>query len=84
MVFLQPFFAPDKLFIAGAGHIGRALAHLGSLLGFEITVIDDRQEFANKENIPDADHIIVGDIGEAMAELNKSRKHVYCYCYQGS
>ena len=28
-------------------------------------------EFANKENIPDADHIIVKDIGEAINELNK-------------
>ena len=67
--FLQPFFPPDQLIIAGAGHIGRALAHLGILLDFEVTVIDDRPEFANKENIPDADHIIVKDIGEAMAEL---------------
>lgn len=67
--FLQPFFPPDQLVIAGAGHIGRALAHLGNLLGFEVTVIDDRPEFANVENIPDADHIIVKDIGEAMDEI---------------
>ena len=69
LFFLQPFFPPDQLIIAGAGHIGRALAHLGNLLDFEVTVIDDRPEFANKENIPDADHIIVKDIGEAMQEL---------------
>jgi xanthine dehydrogenase accessory factor len=68
-VFLQPFFPPDQLVIAGAGHIGRALAHLGNLLDFEVTVIDDRHEFANKENIPDADHIIVNDIGEVMQGL---------------
>jgi xanthine dehydrogenase accessory factor len=69
--FLQPFFPPDQLVIAGAGHIGRSLAHLGSMLDFEITVIDDRPEFANAGNIPDADHIIVRDIGEAMNELEK-------------
>ena len=72
LFFLQPFFPPDQLIIAGAGHIGRALAHLGILLDFEVTVIDDRPEFANKENIPDADHIIVKDIGEAMDELIKA------------
>jgi xanthine dehydrogenase accessory factor len=71
LFFLQPFFPPDQLIIAGAGHIGRALAHLGVLLDFEVTVIDDRQEYANKENIPDADHIIVKEIGEAIDELNK-------------
>lgn len=71
LIFLQPFFPPDQLIIAGAGHIGRALAHLGSLLDFEVTVIDDRSEFANEVNIPDADHIIVKDIGQAVNELEK-------------
>lgn len=71
LFFLQPFFPPDQLIIAGAGHIGKSLAHIGSLLNFEITVIDDRPEFANHENIPDADHIIVKDIGEAMTEIEK-------------
>jgi xanthine dehydrogenase accessory factor len=60
-----------RLVIAGAGHIGRALSHLGRLLDFEVTVIDDRKEYANPVNLPDADHIIVKDIGEAMQEEKK-------------
>ena len=71
LFFLEPVFPPAHLVIAGAGHIGRALSHLGSLLDFEVTVIDDRPEFANSANIPEADHIIVKDIGEAMQELEK-------------
>jgi xanthine dehydrogenase accessory factor len=71
LFFLDPIFPPAHLVITGAGHIGKALAHLGSILDFEITVIDDRPEYANSENIPDASHIIVKDIGEAMQELNK-------------
>ncbi len=67
--FLQPFFPPDQLIIAGAGHIGRSLAHLGNLLDFEVTIIDDRPEFANTSNIPDAEHVIVRNIGEAMSGL---------------
>lgn len=70
--FLEPVFPLPQLIIAGAGHIGKSLAHLGSLLGFEVTVIDDRQEYANSENIPDASHIIVDDIGRAMSEVKKS------------
>ena len=69
---LEPIFPPSKLIIAGAGHIGRALAHLGKLLDFEVTVIDDRTEYANSENIPDADHIIVDDIGNAVEKLEKN------------
>lgn len=69
---LEPVFPPSQLVIAGAGHIGKVLAHFGSILDFEVTVIDDRPEYANKENIPDADHIIVKDIGEAMHMMIKN------------
>jgi xanthine dehydrogenase accessory factor len=72
ILFLEPIFPPAHLVIAGAGHIGKSLSHLGSLLGFEVTVIDDRQEYANSVNIPDADHIIVEDIGNAFLELKKN------------
>lgn len=69
--FLEPVFPPVHLIIAGAGHIGRALSHLAGRLDFEVTVIDDRAEFANSENIPEADHIIVNDIGEELKGLKK-------------
>ncbi len=69
IVFVESIGPLPQLVITGGGHIGKALAHLGRLLEFEITVIDDRQEFANPENIPDADHFVVGDIGKAMSEL---------------
>jgi xanthine dehydrogenase accessory factor len=58
-----------QLIIAGAGHVGKALAHLGSLLEFEVSVVDDRQEFANAQNIPDADHFLVREIGPALEAL---------------
>jgi xanthine dehydrogenase accessory factor len=70
--FIEPLFPLPKLVIAGAGHIGKALSHLGRMLDFEVAVIDDRREFANPDNLPDADHIIVKDIGDAMKELKKS------------
>ena len=68
---LEPVFPQEKLVIAGAGHIGKALSHIGSLLDFEITVIDDRSEYANEINLPDADNIIVSNIGEALEKLAK-------------
>lgn len=67
-VFLEPLFPRPHLFVVGAGHIGQAVSHLGNLLDFELTVIDDRPEFANREKCPDADHIIVDDIQKTMQE----------------
>jgi xanthine dehydrogenase accessory factor len=73
IVFFEPVFPPAHLVIAGAGHIGKALAHLGKLLDFEVTVIDDREEYANIKNITDADCILVEDIGKAFQALKKTQ-----------
>ncbi len=43
-----------RLVICGAGHVGAALANLASLLGYQSTVIDDRQEFVTRERFADA------------------------------
>jgi xanthine dehydrogenase accessory factor len=72
LVFLEHVFPAPHLVIAGAGHIGKALAHLGNLLDFEVTVIDDREEYANSINIPDADHVVVGNIGQVMEQVMKT------------
>ena len=69
LFFLEPVIPLSQLVIAGAGHIGRAVAHLGNFLDFEVTVIDDRPEFVNKENIPGADHIIVDEIARAITKF---------------
>lgn len=71
-VYLEPRFPLSKLVIAGAGHVGQALSHVGHLLDFEVTVIDDRTEFANRDILPEADHIIVADIGEAIVKIPKT------------
>lgn len=70
--FLEAVLPLPRLVIAGAGHIGKALSHLGSLLDFEVIVIDDRAEYANRENLPDANHIMVDDVGRAMLAQEKS------------
>jgi xanthine dehydrogenase accessory factor len=69
LLFLDPVFPLPQLVIAGAGHVGRALSHLGSLLSFDVTVIDDRPQYANRERLPDADYIIVNDIGQAIRDF---------------
>lgn len=70
LIFLEPIMPLPQLVIAGAGHIGQAIVHLGSLLEFEVTVIDDRTEFANRSRLPDCDIILVKDIGQAMKDLS--------------
>ncbi len=72
-IFLEPVFPPPHLVIAGAGHIGKAMTHLGSMLGFEVTVIDDRSDLATRDNLPEASQIVVSNIGEAMKSIKKDK-----------
>jgi xanthine dehydrogenase accessory factor len=57
--FIQQIDAPETVFIFGAGHVGQELATLCTFAGFRTVIIDDRQEFANRERFPAADEIIV-------------------------
>ena len=41
--------AEPRLVIAGAGHVGAALARLATLVGYRVTLIDDRSEFVNRK-----------------------------------
>jgi xanthine dehydrogenase accessory factor len=41
--------AEPRLVIAGAGHVGAALARLAALVGYRVTLIDDRGEFLSRE-----------------------------------
>ena len=62
---LQP---PPRLVICGAGHVGAALAKLGSLLGYQTTLIDDRSEFLKPSRFPDTqiELVIAEDWGDAV------------------
>lgn len=67
--FLESVVPLPRLIIAGAGHVGKALAHMGKLLGFEVTVWDDRPEFANKENLPETENILCGEMEKTLGEI---------------
>jgi xanthine dehydrogenase accessory factor len=66
---LETILPPPSLVIAGAGHVGKALARMGKFLGFEVTVWDDRSEYANAVNIPDADHHYSCILDELLAQV---------------
>jgi len=58
--------APPKLVIAGAGHVGQALARLMVTLGFRVSVIDDRPGFANARHFPAPIEPVVGNIADTL------------------
>ena len=63
-VFIDPIEPPPHLVILGAGHVGLHLGRLAPGLGFRVTVIDDRERFANRDRFPEAAAVIVESIPE--------------------
>ena len=52
-VFFNVLSAEDRLLICGAGHIAIPLARFANDVGFSVTVLDDRSDFAHPSRFPD-------------------------------
>jgi len=52
-VFLTVYVPSPRLVITGAVHISQALAPMGQLLGYDVTIVDPRTAFASIERFPD-------------------------------
>jgi xanthine dehydrogenase accessory factor len=70
LVYIEPIVPEPRLIILGAGHVGKALSTIAKFAGFRTTVGDDREEFANRENIPDADEIVVHEFGDIFSRIS--------------
>ena len=57
-----------RLVICGAGHIAVPLADFARSVGFRVTVIDDRSDFANPLRFPDCE-VIAEDFTLALREM---------------
>jgi xanthine dehydrogenase accessory factor len=71
-IFIESINPPPAVIIIGAGHVGKATAHLAKWLGFRVVVMDDRAEFVTPEWIPDADDYLPGAVLDQIpnARLN--------------
>lgn len=66
-IFVEVLEKNSHLIILGGGHVSCPVAHMAKMLGFHVTVMDDREEFLTKERFPDADERILGSF-DALGE----------------
>lgn len=67
-VFVERVEAKPRLFLFGAGHVGKASAVIARTVGFDVTVIDDREELNTEERFPDCTRV-VAEPAEAVGRL---------------
>ena len=71
-VFVEPVLPPALLYIFGAGHVSVNLYRTARNAGFEVTVVDDRETYANRERFPEAREVIAEDFDQVMSRLTPS------------
>ena len=75
--YVEPSFVPATLFLFGAGHVCRPTAALAHMVGFKTVVLDDRDEFANRQRFPTANEIHVVDSYEDCMSMLDIDIHSY-------
>ncbi len=68
-IFIEPVLPPASLYIFGAGHVALSLYRTAKNAGFDVSIIDDRESYANRERFPDAKEVIAEDYDKAMSRL---------------
>jgi len=71
-IFIEPILPPAELYVFGAGHVGTSLCKVAHLAGFDITMVDDREAYASRERLPEAQEVIAEDFDQVMARLQIS------------
>jgi xanthine dehydrogenase accessory factor len=64
--YIQPIASQGTAYVFGAGHCGEKLAPVLSSVGFATVVVDDRDDFANRERFPTAGRIVVPELFEGV------------------
>jgi xanthine dehydrogenase accessory factor len=69
-IFIEPVVPAAELYIFGAGHISVNLYKAARLAGFEVTAVDDRESYSNRERFPEAKAVYADDFDVVLPKLN--------------
>src|SRR3954466_1928271 len=68
-IFIEPVLPVPQLLLFGAGHVAQNIYRASRLAGFDVTIIDDREAYANRERFPEAREVVAKDYAVAVGEL---------------
>jgi xanthine dehydrogenase accessory factor len=68
-IFIEPVMPVPQLFLFGAGHVATNIYKSARLAGFDVTVVDDREAYANRERFADAKEIVAVNYDRAVEQL---------------
>lgn len=69
-LFLEPIPGEPSLVIFGGGHVSKYLSKAASMAGFQVTIVDDRREFADPQRFPEAKETLTVDFVDAFHRIS--------------
>ena len=81
--YIRNFTPPERLVLLGCGNIGQALCRYGADLGFSVTAVDERPDFANYTQMPEASEILCDSFPNAIAQLGITPYDYVCVITRG-
>ena len=69
-VYVEPVLPIPSCFIFGAGHISKSLSTIATQAGFRTVIIDNRDNYANRERFPEAVEVFAGEYEEVFPKLD--------------
>ncbi len=69
-IFVEPVQCSPSLYIFGGGHIAKSLCYSATECGFNVVVIDDREQYANSVRFPKAAQTLAIDFLSAFDHIS--------------
>ena len=66
----EPFYPEERLIVLGGGHIALPVVDFASKIGFSVTIVDDRPDFANFGRFPSAYNVICESFEKAIEQFH--------------
>ncbi len=82
-IFVEPVLPVQTAYIFGAGHVALSISKVASIAGFQTVVIDDRETFANRERVPEAQEVHAAEYEDIFPKLAVSGSSYLVICTRG-
>jgi xanthine dehydrogenase accessory factor len=69
-IYVEPILPIPQLYLFGAGHVAQNVSKVARVAGFDVTVVDDRDAYANRERFPEAHEVIAEDFDLALQKVD--------------
>ena len=70
---LEPIYGTPSLIIFGGGHVSKFVSQIATMVGFRVTIVDDRENYANPKRFPEATQTLVLDFADVISHLTINR-----------